>query len=75
MFTGMIEDVGTIEELIPSVEDTRLSIKTDILDMSDVFLGDSMTYNGVCLTVVAKSKNGFNADVSHETIKRSSFAS
>jgi riboflavin synthase len=75
MFTGIIEDVGLVEGLIPSGEDIRLSIKTDKLDMSDVCLGDSIANNGVCLTVVAMSKNGFSADVSHETIKRTGFAS
>jgi riboflavin synthase len=75
MFTGIIEDVGIIEGLIPSGVDIRLSIKTDKLDMSDVSLGDSIANNGVCLTVVAMSKSGFSADISHETIKRTGFAS
>lgn len=75
MFTGIIEDVGLIEGLVPSGDDIRLSIKTDKLDMSDVSLGDSIANNGVCLTVVAMSNNGFSADVSHETIKRTGFAS
>ena len=75
MFTGIIEDVGTIEALISSGTDIRLSIKTDKLDMSDVSLGDSIANNGVCLTVVAMSKSGFSADISHETIKRTGFAS
>jgi riboflavin synthase len=75
MFTGIIEDVGIIEALIPSGADIRLSIKTDKLDMSDVSLGDSIANNGVCLTVVAMSKSGFSADISHETIKRTGFAS
>ncbi|MFT5838059.1 MAG: riboflavin synthase [Flavobacteriales bacterium] len=74
MFTGIIEDVGIIKGLVPSGEDIRLSIKTDKLDMSDVSMGDSIANNGVCLTVVAMSKNGFSADISHETIKRSGFA-
>ena len=75
MFTGIIEDVGVIEGLTPTGEDIRLSIKTNKLDMSDVSLGDSIANNGVCLTVVAMSKHGFSADVSHETIKRTGFAS
>ncbi len=74
MFTGIIEDVGVIESLTPSGEDIRLTIKTQKLDMSDVKLGDSIANNGVCLTVVAMSANGFSADVSHETIKRTGFA-
>jgi riboflavin synthase len=75
MFTGMIEDVGLIEGLIPSGEDLMLSIKTDKLDMSDVFLGDSIANNGVCLMAVSKSKHDFSAYISHETIKRSGFSS
>ena len=75
MFTGIIEDVGLIEGLVPSGEDIRLSIKINKLDMSDVSMGDSIANNGVCLTVVAISKHGFSADVSHETIKRTGFAS
>ncbi|WP_133468636.1 riboflavin synthase [Paraglaciecola marina] len=75
MFTGIIEDVGVIESLTPSGEDIRLSIKVQKLDMSDVKLGDSIANNGVCLTVVALSKHSFSADVSHETIKRTGFAS
>ncbi|MGJ8680871.1 riboflavin synthase [Paraglaciecola sp.] len=75
MFTGIIEDVGVIDSLTPSGEDIRLSIKTNKLDMSDVKLGDSIANNGVCLTVVAMSSSGFSADVSHETIKRTGFAS
>ncbi|WP_158970600.1 riboflavin synthase [Paraglaciecola sp. L3A3] len=73
MFTGIIEDVGVIKSLTPTGEDIRLSIDVNKLDMSDVKLGDSIANNGVCLTVVAMSSNGFSADVSHETIKRTGF--
>ncbi|MDU0354819.1 riboflavin synthase [Paraglaciecola aquimarina] len=74
MFTGIIEDVGVIKSLTPAGEDIRLSIETKKLDMGDVKLGDSIANNGVCLTVVDMSANGFSADVSHETIKRTGFA-
>lgn len=73
MFTGIIEDIGTIQSLQPSGEDIRLTIKTNKLDMSDVALGDSIANNGVCLTVTALSSTSFSADVSHETIKRTGF--
>lgn len=75
MFTGIIEDVGVIQSLTPNGDDIRLSIKTTKLDMSDVNLGDSIANNGVCLTVVEYNAHGFSADVSHETIKRTGFAS
>lgn len=74
MFTGIIEDVGQIQSLVPSGDDIRLTVKVDKLDLSDVALGDSIANNGVCLTVVALSAQSFSADVSHETIKRSGFA-
>ncbi|KXI29385.1 riboflavin synthase [Paraglaciecola hydrolytica] len=74
MFTGIIEDIGTIQSLQPSGEDIRLTIKTNKLDMSDVGLGDSIANNGVCLTVTALGGSTFSADVSHETIKRTGFA-
>jgi riboflavin synthase len=75
MFTGIIEDIGVIQSLTPSGDDIRLSIKTNKLDMSDVNLGDSIANNGVCLNVVEYNAHGFSADVSHETIKRTGFAS
>ena len=75
MFTGIIEDIGVIQSLTPSGDDIRLSIKTNKLDMSDVNLGDRIANNGVCLTVVEYNAHGFSADVSHETIKRTGFAS
>jgi riboflavin synthase len=56
MFTGIIEDVGVIESLVPCGEDIRLTIKTDKLVMSDVSMGDIIANNGECLTVVALSK-------------------
>lgn len=74
MFTGIIEDIGTIQSLQPSGDDIRLTIKTNKLDMSDVALGDSIANNGVCLTVTALTSSTFSADVSHETIKRTGFA-
>jgi riboflavin synthase len=74
MFTGIIADVGQIQSLTPSGDDIRLRVSVNKLDMSDVALGDSIANNGVCLTVVEINTNGFSADVSHETIKRSGFA-
>lgn len=74
MFTGIIEDVGTISKLQPQGDDIRLTVNVDKLDMSDVALGDSIATNGVCLTVVDYSDKHYSVDVSPETIKRSGFA-
>lgn len=74
MFTGIIEDIGTITKLQPKGDDIRLTVNVDKLDMSDVALGDSIATNGVCLTVVDFSDKHYSVDVSPETIKRSGFA-
>jgi len=74
MFTGIIETVGTLTGLTPKGADVRITVDSGKLDLSDVKLGDSIATNGVCLTVVELLNNGYRADVSLETIKRSGFA-
>ena len=74
MFTGIIEAIGEIAELQPRSGDVRLYIKTGKLDLGDVQLGDSIAVNGVCLTAVELPGDGFWADVSNETIERTSLA-
>ncbi|MCD6060132.1 MAG: riboflavin synthase [Moraxellaceae bacterium] len=71
MFTGIIEAVGTIRAVEPKGGDVRLRIATGKLDLGDVKLGDSIATNGVCLTVVDLPGDGFVADVSTETLTRS----
>ncbi|CAM3053392.1 MULTISPECIES: riboflavin synthase [Moritella] len=74
MFTGIIETVGTLTGLTPKGADVSITVDSGDLDLSDVKLGDSIATNGVCLTVVELLGNGYRADVSLETIKRSGFA-
>ncbi len=68
MFTGIIETIGDIRELIPRGGDLRVVVGCGGLDMSAVNLGDSIAVNGVCLTAVAFDANSFTADVSSETV-------
>ena len=75
MFTGIIEAVGTVRAIEPRGGDVRLSIATGKLDLGDVKLGDSIATNGVCLTAVALPGDGFAADVSTETLTRSTLKS
>ncbi|MFP5430744.1 MAG: riboflavin synthase [Gammaproteobacteria bacterium] len=75
MFTGIIEAVGTVRAIEPRGGDVRLSIATGKLDLSDVKLGDSIATNGVCLTAVVLPGDGFVADVSTETLARSTLKS
>lgn len=69
MFTGIVEELGRLE----SFERGRLRIAaTTVLD--DVSLGDSIAVNGCCLTVVAHGDGWWEADVSDETVRRTSLA-
>ncbi|MEM9397000.1 MAG: riboflavin synthase, partial [Pseudomonadota bacterium] len=68
MFTGIVQAVGSVAELQTSTGDARLRIITGKLPMDDVALGDSISTNGVCLTVVELPGDGFWADVSNETL-------
>lgn len=75
MFTGIIEAVGKVQSVRQAGGDVRLTIDAAGLDMSDVKLGDSIATSGVCLTVVDFGKNWYAADVSLETISRTSLNS
>lgn len=71
MFTGIIEEKGEVVEIKRNGTDSFIRIRTKkILD--DVRLGDSISVNGVCLTVTRMDSNIFQADVMNETLNRSS---
>jgi riboflavin synthase len=69
MFTGIIEDLGKVVRLTMKSVDALLEVETAI-DLKDVSLGDSIAVNGACLTVTAKSAATFTADVSAESLAR-----
>jgi riboflavin synthase len=71
MFTGIISAIGTITYIEHKGGDCRLTINTGKLSLSDSQLGDSIAVNGVCLTAVELGKQHFCADVSNETLSRS----
>lgn len=73
MFTGIIEEIGRINAIRHGAHSAVLVINASDI-MNDVNIGDSVAVNGVCLTVTAFTKEGFCADVMHETLKRSSLA-
>lgn len=68
MFTGLIEDVGTIERKAQAGDDVTLEIACG-LPLGDVVLGESIAVNGVCLTVTGTTSNTFSADASVETMR------
>lgn len=73
MFTGIIESVGQVQSLQSVGGDIRLRIQTN-LDMSDVHLGDSIATNGICLTVIEWGDDWYAADVSRESLNRTTLA-
>ena len=70
MFTGIVQAVGHLVERERRGTDARLVIDAGKLDLSDVVLGDSIAVAGVCLTVVAIDATRWVADVSAETLAR-----
>jgi riboflavin synthase len=70
MFTGIVETVGHITRLEPQAAGLRMGLAAGTLDLSDVRLGDSIAVSGPCLTVVACGADGFEVDVSSETLAR-----
>jgi riboflavin synthase len=70
MFTGIILAVGKVSAIERKAGDCRLTIATGKLPLHDVVLGDSIAVNGVCLTAVELGSDYFCADVSNETLSR-----
>lgn len=71
MFTGIIEELGTISSISRTAASAVLTISASLV-LEDVQLGDSIAVNGVCLTVTSFTATSFTADVMHETLNRSS---
>ena len=68
MFTGIIQALGSIQEVHSSDNGVVLKINSNNLDISESKIGESIAVNGVCLTATQVSDNSFTADVSNETI-------
>ncbi|HEX4946383.1 MAG TPA: riboflavin synthase [Blastocatellia bacterium] len=71
MFTGIIEELGTIQSLTNVDNGARIVVNAPTI-LSDAKIGDSIAVNGVCLTVVEKTATTFAADISAETLRRTS---
>jgi riboflavin synthase len=70
MYTGIIEDLGTIANVKGVPQGAVMTVKT-ALPLSKIHIGDSICFNGVCVTVVAKGRGKISADLSAETLRRS----
>ena len=73
MFTGIVEEVGTIRNIKHGQHSAVLTIHAKTV-LEETRIGDSIAVNGICLTVTRLFPDGFSADVMHETLNRSSLA-
>lgn len=71
MFTGIIEEIGIIQELRLASEGAAITISCRVI-VPDLKIGDSVAVNGVCLTATSIGSDFFVCDISAETLRRSS---
>ena len=74
MFTGLIEEIGTVRRIERGAKGARLTIAANTV-LENTKIGDSSATNGVCLTVVALTDDSFSADVMAESLRRSALGS
>ncbi|HJB06612.1 MAG TPA: riboflavin synthase [Candidatus Enterocloster faecavium] len=73
MFTGIIEEIGTVRQIHRTTSSAELTICAEKV-LEGTKIGDSIAVNGVCLTVERLFSQGFSAKVMHETLNRSNFS-
>lgn len=71
MFTGLVEEMGTVRERVPSAAGARMVIAYDVV-REGLAIGDSVSVNGACLTVVELTDDSFAVDCVEETLRRTS---
>jgi riboflavin synthase len=70
MFTGIVEELGTLRRIEPHAGGARLEIEASTALLEDARLGDSIAVNGCCLTVVDRGEGWWAADAVEETLRR-----
>ena len=73
MFTGIIQAIGNISKIDSNGPDSRIVFKAGIMKLDDVKIGDSISVNGVCLSITEKTKDSFSSDLSSETLSLTTF--
>ncbi|WP_195267845.1 riboflavin synthase [Eubacterium sp. 1001713B170207_170306_E7] len=73
MFTGIIEEMGTIQSIRRGAASSVMTLEAGIV-LEDTQEGDSIAVNGVCLTITDFSSSDFTVDIMHETLTRSSLS-
>ena len=73
MFTGIIQAIGNISKIDSNGPDSRIVFKAGKMKLDDVKIGDSISVNGVCLSITEKTKDSFTSDLSSETLSLTTF--
>ena len=73
MFTGLIEEIGTIKKISKNSNGMNLTVLSTISFLKEVKTGDSIAVNGVCLTAETVDSEQFTAYVSNETLSKATF--
>jgi riboflavin synthase len=73
LFTGLIEEIGKVKSVIKSTKSAKIIINSKKV-LEEVKIGDSISTNGVCLTVTEYGSNYFTVDVMAETMRRSNLS-
>ncbi|MBP1927034.1 riboflavin synthase [Sedimentibacter acidaminivorans] len=69
MFTGLVEEIGTMEGSVNGEKSMKLTLKASKI-LENIKIGDSISTNGVCLTVTSFTNNTFTVDVMPETMRK-----
>ncbi len=69
MFTGIIEETGIVKEITRGSKSATLRIQASKV-LEETYIGDSISTNGICLTVVAQNNNSFTVEVMAETLRK-----
>lgn len=70
MFTGLIEDIGVVERVANRGSGLRLAVRTSAIDAKTIAMGESISIDGYCQTVVEIGARGFSVDVGRETLAK-----
>lgn len=70
MFTGIVQSVGAITQVVPLAAGKRVTVHAGGLALDDVGLGDSIAINGACMTVIAQTQDTFTVDISAESLHK-----
>ncbi len=70
MFTGIVEELAQIKSIEPKSKGIRYAISAEVV-VDDLIIGDSISVNGVCLTIVKRRKDSFSIDLVEETLNKS----